>query len=349
LLLLTIGLVIVGAIALVFGFASGDQLPIFISIACSLLAGGVLVLFSRMSRRATPAAATASGPSALADEPYPAPLADDEAEPTAAVPAASASASNGDFPISGYESLTVAQILPKLDDLDLDELDQVAEREEAGKARATILKRIDQLADALEGVTDEAAPAAVPAAAAEPIAAPIAAPGPAASDDGFPIDDYDDLTVAELLPMLDELTDDELDEVAEREETGPNRATVLDRIDAIFDERDAAEAAPAKKATKKAAAAKKPAAKSAVKSAVKKTPAKKAATTAKKTGTAARKASAAKAPAKKAPAKKAATSATKKSPAKKAPAKKSAIKAPARKSAIKAPAKKAAKKATKKR
>ena len=51
LLLLTIGLVVVGAVALVIGFVTGNQPPIFISIACSVLAGFVLVVFSRMSRR----------------------------------------------------------------------------------------------------------------------------------------------------------------------------------------------------------------------------------------------------------------------------------------------------------
>ncbi|MGI8984120.1 MAG: hypothetical protein ACR2HM_06255, partial [Acidimicrobiales bacterium] len=51
-----------------------------------------------------------------------------------------------DFPIAGYESLTVGQILPRLSDLDADELAQVRGREQEGKARGTILDRVDRLA-----------------------------------------------------------------------------------------------------------------------------------------------------------------------------------------------------------
>ena len=50
------------------------------------------------------------------------------------------------FPIAGYESLTVGQILPRLSDLDADQLAQVRGREQEGRARATILDRIDRLA-----------------------------------------------------------------------------------------------------------------------------------------------------------------------------------------------------------
>lgn len=51
-----------------------------------------------------------------------------------------------EFPIAGYESLTVGQILPRLSDLDADELAQVRAREQQGRARGTILDRIDRLA-----------------------------------------------------------------------------------------------------------------------------------------------------------------------------------------------------------
>jgi hypothetical protein len=344
LLLLTIGLVIVGAIALVFGFVSGDQLPIFISIACSLLAGGVLVLFSRMSRRA-PAVSTAGGSSMVADDAVAAAVSGSDVTET--VPLATA-VDDAEFPIADYETLTVAQVLPQLETLDLDQLDLVAEREEQGKARASVLKRIDQLADALEGVTPEAAASEV-AETDEPATSAAGAVSGTVADDGFPIAGYDELTVAAILPMLDGLSDDELDEVAEREETGPNRATILDRIDAIFDDRDAEEgaapvkAAAAKKAPVKSAAKKAPAKKAPVKSAVKKTAAKK---------TAAKKTAAKKSAVKRAPAKAAAKKASSavKSPAKKAPAKKAAVKkaavkkAPAKKTAAKkAPAKKTAK------
>ena len=51
LLLLTIGLVLVATVALVIGFITSALAPIYVSIACSVLAAAVLVVFSRMSRR----------------------------------------------------------------------------------------------------------------------------------------------------------------------------------------------------------------------------------------------------------------------------------------------------------
>jgi hypothetical protein len=68
----------------------------------------------------------------------------------------------GAFPISGYETLTVGQILPRLSDLDAEELAQVRAREQQGRARGTILDRIDRLA-AKSGTRAGAVP--MPAAA----------------------------------------------------------------------------------------------------------------------------------------------------------------------------------------
>jgi hypothetical protein len=50
------------------------------------------------------------------------------------------------FPIAGYDSLTVGQILPRLSDLDADELAEVRARELQGRGRGTILDRVDRLA-----------------------------------------------------------------------------------------------------------------------------------------------------------------------------------------------------------
>jgi hypothetical protein len=49
-------------------------------------------------------------------------------------------------------------------------------------------------------------------------------------DDGFPIHDYDRLRATEILPMLAELSDDQLEAVEERERTGKSRAMILNRI-----------------------------------------------------------------------------------------------------------------------
>ena len=47
-------------------------------------------------------------------------------------------------PIPGYDDLTVAQIKPRLDELDPSGLRRVREIEQAGKARKTVLEWIDQ-------------------------------------------------------------------------------------------------------------------------------------------------------------------------------------------------------------
>jgi hypothetical protein len=335
LLLVTIGLVLVGAIALLIGFAS-DSLPwIYLSIACSVVAAGVLVLFSRMSRQAAPASGAGPSPLPDADEPTAATAAATGEPPTEAVVVPEAA-----FPLGDYDNMRVNEIVPQLADLDLEQLDAVREREAAGKNRATIIAKIDARIDALEAEEDAASAAAasgVAGAGAELAAAEVgASTGAAAAGVGDELDniddlieDYDGLKVAQILPLLAELDEDELEDVAAYEEDHKNRGSVLDRIDEILDEREggatATTAAPKKAPAKKSAAAKKAAA------GAKKAPAKKSAATKKA------------APAKKAaaPAKKAATKAA---PAKKSAATKKA--APAKKAA--APAKKATK-ATKKR
>jgi hypothetical protein len=111
----------------------------------------------------------------------------------------------------------------------------------------------------------------------------------------FPIEDYDDLRVSEILPLLPELYDDELELVAERERGGAARSSILNRIDELLG--GGAPAPAPKKAAPKRAAPKKTAAKKAApkRAAPKKTAAKK---------TAAKKTTAKKSAAKKATAKK---------------------------------------------
>ncbi|MDQ6728712.1 MAG: hypothetical protein M3066_21525 [Actinomycetota bacterium] len=76
-------------------------------------------------------------------------------------------AGGGPFPIASYETLTVGQILPRLSELDADELAQVRTREQMGRSRGTILDRIDRLASrrAPTGLAMPAAPAPSPAPA----------------------------------------------------------------------------------------------------------------------------------------------------------------------------------------
>jgi len=67
------------------------------------------------------------------------------------------------FPIAGYDSLTVGQILPRLSDLDADGLAQVRAREQQGRARGTILDRVDRLAAKSAPMAMPSAPRRAPA------------------------------------------------------------------------------------------------------------------------------------------------------------------------------------------
>lgn len=320
LLLLTILLVVGAAVMLLVGLIAKSNPFIYVSIAMSLGAAATLVVLTTLSKRRLRAAPSAAGPAPLADEPTAV-----MATPVGAMTGATAGFDIGgadvggvdgdlEFPIEDYDELRVNEILPLLAELEADELELVRERESSTKARASVLGRVDALLEELGGAPDDedrdAGDEVPPGGVADTVdvAAARVAQNQAAAGT-FPIADYDELDEDEILGLLDELEPDELDEVFEREERGTNRDAILDRIDEIFEERDAAAAAgaakkaPAKKATAKKATAKKAPAK--------KAPAKKAASATKKAG------------AKKAPAKKAATAA-KKATAKKAPAKKAA-------------------------
>src|SRR5206468_12392211 len=91
-----------------------------------------------------------------------------------------------EFPINRYDDLRVTEILPLLATLDADDLKMVREEEAAGKARASILSRIDGLLAREVGAARPggAAPARRPAAKA-----------PSRAAAGLPIEGYDNLTV----------------------------------------------------------------------------------------------------------------------------------------------------------
>ena len=307
LLLLTILLVLVAAVTLLIGIFSDQLTLIYVSIASSILAALVLTALSQISKRGSQAAVPEGTPAPLDDvaTPAAAPPRVTE-EPTLVTPAVSL---DDEFPLPGYDDLKVSDILPALATLDLDQLEQVAQREEDGKNRSSIISRIDQLMDDLEGADGAAAEAVAE------VAAPAAAAAGTAS--GLPISDFDELDVGVIVMELEQLDADQLEAIAEYEETHANRDAVLDAIDDRLDVLEGIATPAAKTAAKKSPAKKTAAAK---------TPAKKA-------------------PAKSAPAKKTAAAKTpaKKAPAKSAPAKKALAKAaPAKKAATKAVAKKTA-------
>ncbi|HSH23579.1 MAG TPA: hypothetical protein VK975_05905 [Acidimicrobiales bacterium] len=224
------------------------------------------------------------------------------------------------FPIADYDELTVGEILPLLPELYDDELDVVEERERAIKGRDEVIARIEELrgtAPAPDEVGDEPA-WEVPD---EGWVDEVAEVEDTVREPQFPIPDYDRLRVPEIRAALADLSEEELEQVRQREVASANRTMVLA---AIHRELGIAAPVPAKKAPAKRTSAKKVAAKTAPATVpTKKAPAKKVA---------AKKVTAKNVPATKAPATKA--RATTVVPPIKAPAKKKAA-------AAKVPAKKA--------
>lgn len=72
----------------------------------------------------------------------------------------------------------------------------------------------------------------------------------------FPIEDYDDLRVPEILPLIPLLEPDELEEVREHEVATKNRKTILARLDERLGRAPVAAPAPKKPAAKNAPAKK---------------------------------------------------------------------------------------------
>jgi hypothetical protein len=206
----TIALVLVAAIALVIGFVSNQLPPIYISIACSFVAAVVLAMFSRLNRRRA-APATGSGPAPLDTGPSifersaptttqspairgarPA-LEEPEEEEEEPVTVVSAPATKRPvarepvppepeeeedlwpdeivFPIEDYDDLRTAEILPLLEELDDDELEDVRDYEEDHRRRASILRRIDEL---LRGEEELAPPPPPVRPKVEPVVPPVA-------------------------------------------------------------------------------------------------------------------------------------------------------------------------------
>ena len=314
-LLVTIGLVIISAVTLVVGFIQDSVGWIYASIGCSIAAAVILIISARTGRAAP--VGSVGGPSTL----------DYSAEETIV--------GDASFPISDYDELLVTEIIPLLAALDAVELEQVRAREQAGKARTSVLRRIDAELDerasapAVGPVTEAMLVEEEPSLADALVTSDNGGAGLEFDDEPFPIEDYDDLRVGEVLPLLPQLYADELDLVAARERAGAGRAAVLDRIAELLEGDEATMAidvvddVPAGSAPAKKSAAKKSATKTAA-------PLKKSAKQ-----QSARTLTPSKAAKKAAPVKKAATK--KAAPAKKAPAKKAATKqaAPAKKAAAK--------------
>ncbi|HEX6380659.1 MAG TPA: hypothetical protein VF180_05410 [Acidimicrobiia bacterium] len=261
-LLVSFLLVIVATIFLLSGLFLTDSLGlIFVSIACSALAGIVLVLAVMKSK----------------PRPSTTPAADGEGEvPVGAAEESSAGrqaparrAESREFPIDEYDSLEVVEVLPLLGDLEPAQLEMVRQREASGRAHPWILARVDALLEAeADADTSEHAWAPGPIGTSgqqrsllddeddivevEPDDADWATPREsdwAASDfpldsgsdyddlsgaRDFPIDRYHQLRVSEILPLLTNLGAEDLKMVREEETAGKARASILARIDGLL-------------------------------------------------------------------------------------------------------------------
>jgi hypothetical protein len=292
-------LVLAAAVTLVIGLLNSGLGLIYVSIGCSVAAGIVLALAVVRSRpeRATAPGAGSERLRALEEEETPTvtvvptrgrrgrPIEQEEEVEEEEVETAGAGR-NGEavFPIADYDDLKVGEIVSLLPELDVEELEMVREREEAGKNRSTILTRVEALTGATAGSGDwESEERHWDSWRDEEAGAPEE---PEEEEEGFfPIADYDELKAAEVVSLLPELDDEELEEVREHEARGAGRATVLNRIDQLLgnEPEPPPKKAPVRKAPAKKTAAKKTAAKKTTtkKVAAKKTAAKK--TTAKRT------------------------------------------------------------------
>ncbi len=371
LVLLSFALVLVATVLLVLGLLSDDGLTlIWISIASSGGAAVVLLAALRANRSrttesavpdveplfepalvgggaetapsaTTPAAAAASAPDTTAEvgEWLAADQDDSWGDATVTMDQDDEDDEDDgeevDFPIADYDTLSVGQILPLLPQLYSDEIDVVEERERLTKARPQVLARLAELRDAPSG-SDPLASYTEPTAGED---------GWSDDDDWFPIEDYESLSAAQILPLLPELDDEELTMVRERELTLGRRRSLLDEIERRLGiESPAAVPTPSEHAPAPAAVpASAPTA--VTPAAAKRAPTTKATAT-KRAAASAKKATSNTTAKKAAPAKKAAstTTAKKAAPAKKAAAPAKTAATPAKKAAT--PAKKAA--ATKK-
>ncbi|MGH9121300.1 MAG: hypothetical protein ACRDYC_05040, partial [Acidimicrobiales bacterium] len=221
LLLLTVGLVLAGLVLLVIGFAGNSVGYIYAAIVCGAVAGVVLLIITALRARATPEGEYAPEPR---HEPsYRPPVAASRPERT-----------------SAFRSSPAARPGPP------EELGALGRPPSAEAPEYTPPPaRIPAV------VSAPAAPAARTAPPPRAASRPPQPPPPVEPEEPdwegwdevvFPIEDYDDLRVGEILPLLPELDAAELAEVRDREAAGKDRGLILRRIDSLLSERGVAPA-----------------------------------------------------------------------------------------------------------
>lgn len=135
-----------------------------------------------------------------------------------------------EFPIANYDELRANEVLPILTTLAADDLELVRQEEAAGKARTSILSRIDVLLGR-SGAPPPRQPLARPAPARAAAKAP-ARPSKAAQN--LPIENYDALTVGQIAANLAGLSIAELRQIRTYEKRHKARAGVLQRIESAI-------------------------------------------------------------------------------------------------------------------
>ena len=222
LLLVTVALVFAGLVLLIVGFVQDSLSLIYLSIACAAVAGIALIVFSRLSRRravrlaldGVPAAA--APPSPLLNRPR---MADDAADRRVRPGARQQAPAYDEREQLAPQPATSRAVFPG----EFADEDDVTERQPAMRP-APQMEREPQpqfaygRSEATAGHWEEE--------------------GDWEEDWGdevvFPIEDYDDLRVAEILPLLPQLEPDELEDVRDREHNTKARATIIARIDELL-------------------------------------------------------------------------------------------------------------------
>ena len=188
LVLLSFGLVLVATVLLVLGLLADSGLAlIYLSIGCSIVAGILLVVATRMGRPRTALATAGASAEPVAPTPVPvspieddtsyAPVAGDVVVADEVVEAVVVVEEEDIFPIADYDELSVPQILPLLPELYADEVDVVEARERSGKGRVEVLGRLAELREQLAGAPADATGAMV---AVAPVTTEVpAVPAPA--------------------------------------------------------------------------------------------------------------------------------------------------------------------------
>ena len=222
LLLVTVALVFAGLVLLIVGFVQDSLSLIYLSIACAAVAGIALIVFSRLSRRravrlaleGVPAAA--APPSPLLNRPR---MADDSADRRLRPAARQQAPVYDEAEQRAPQPATARAVFPG----EFADEDDVTERQPATRPAPQIEREPqpqfaygrseasaghwEEQADWEEDWGDEVV---------------------------FPIEDYDDLRVAEILPLLPQLEPDELEDVRDREHNTKARATIIARIDELL-------------------------------------------------------------------------------------------------------------------